>query len=244
LSKTEIPALVLAATGAIALLVLVARWRQGRPLLASTGPLPAARPGPLLILSGAMFLGQRLGTLLLLHGNTAGRAMGLGLPLLLAVLLVREARRQVLRPRGSVPWRVGMGLLHTWAALPLVYGTFLLGRWLGLAEQPQVVSLRDRTEGWQALMLAAGILAPVAEEICFRGLLYPALRQGLGVRHATLFTSLSFALVHPPGVWVPMAIFSVFLCWLVETTGSVVPCIAGHAAFNAVNLAQLLLLRG
>ncbi len=237
----EALSLVLAASGALVLASLVWRRRAGRPLLrAVKSPFRPASPGRLLFLALLVFVAAQLGALLVVYGGATGSIPGLTLPLAASVYVAWLARRDVLVPRGSLSWRIGMGLLHLWASLPLVYGTFLLARWIGLPEQNAVVHLRDRAEGWQALALSAVLVAPVAEEICFRGLVYPALRMRLPARHAILFTSAAFAFVHPPAVWLPMAILAAFLAWLVETSGSVAPAIAAHMAFNALNVAQLL----
>jgi membrane protease YdiL (CAAX protease family) len=186
-----------------------------------------------------VFVAGQLGGMLLVGGGTAAGIVGAILALAAAGYAVRLAA--VLRPRGTLRWRVGMGLLHVWAALPLVYATYILALWTGLPEQPSVLAIRERETGWTMLAVAAALVAPVTEEVCFRGLVYPALRASLPVRQAILFTSLAFALVHPPAVWLPMAIFGMFLAWVVETTSSVAPAIAAHMAFNVYNVAMLVL---
>ena len=243
LAPAEAVTLVLASTGALVLAALVWRHRAGKPLLRAVEmPFRPTNPGPLLLLALLVLLAGQLGGMLVLWGGFADSILGIALPLAASAYVGVLARRDVLAPRGSARWRIGMGFLGLWASLPLVCGTFLLARWLGLEEQPAVVHIRDRAERWQALAVFAVLVAPVAEEICFRGLVYPALRMRLPVRHAVLFASLAFAFVHSPAaVWMPMAIFGAFLALLVEATGSVVPAITAHMAFNALNLAQLLL---
>ena len=44
----------------------------------------------------------------------------------------------------------------------------------------------------------------------------------------------------PPQVWAPLAVFGVFLAYLVEVTGSLAAPIAAHVAFNALTVGQLL----
>lgn len=238
----EIPSLVLAASGVFALALIVRRSSAGRPILHVVDrPFRPAPPSMLLLIAAGLYLVYQAGLLLVQESGIAGDVPGIAIPLAASAVALVLARRVVLLPRGGTRWRLGIGLLYLWASLPLVYATFLLARQVGLPEQPGVLAIRQRAEGWQALALAAVLVAPVAEEICFRGLIYPALRARLPVREAILFSSAAFALVHPPAVWLPMAIFAAFLAWLVETTGSVVPCIAAHMAFNGWNVAQLLL---
>ncbi|MFI5403544.1 MAG: CPBP family intramembrane glutamic endopeptidase, partial [Planctomycetota bacterium] len=222
--------LVVAASGAFGLLVILRRSAAGRPILhVAERPF---RPGPastLLVVAAGLFLAYAGGGMLLLAPGTASKVLGLAVPLMASAVALVLARRAVLLPRGSAKWRIGVGLLYLWASLPLVYGTYLLClQWF--PEQTSVALLRERSDGWQALALAAVLVAPVAEETCFRGLLYPALRTQLSARGAIVVSSLAFALVHQPAVYLPMAILGAFLAWLVETTGSVLPSIAAHMA--------------
>jgi membrane protease YdiL (CAAX protease family) len=236
LERPELPSLVLASSGVLVLAALA--WR---PLLRPVAkPFRDANPSTLLVLALLLFLAAQLGGALVVGGGGAGRILGLALPLAASLFVARLVRRDVLLPRGSLPWRVGMGLLHLWAALPLVYGTYLLARWVGLPEQASVTAIRERVDGWAAVAVAAAFVAPLAEEVCFRGLVYPALRARLRAPHAILFSSLSFGLVHAPAVWLPMAIFGAVLAWLTEATGSLAPAVAAHTAFNAFNVALLL----
>jgi len=243
LETAEIPSIVLALSGIVVLLAIVRRSRAGRPLLRTVEePFRPAEPAMLLLLAGGLFLVYQASGQLVKAQGPVRQAAGILIPLLASVCVAFLARRAVLLPRGSVAWRIGLGLLHVWAALPLVYGTFVLGqRLLHLPEQPAVLVLKDKGEGWQALALTAVLVAPVAEEICFRALLYPALRQRFPARWGILGSSLAFALVHPPTVWLPMAIFGAVLAWVVETTGSVLPCIAAHMAFNGLTVFAVLL---
>jgi membrane protease YdiL (CAAX protease family) len=196
-----------------------------------------------LLVAGGLFVAYALGASFATSGKlgpfvTAATVIALLAAGVLAALL---ARRIVLVPRGTFAWRVGMGLLALWAAFPLILGTFLVCRRLGLPEQPQVDVLRNRAEGFEWLALTAVLVAPVLEEVCFRGLLYPALRQRFRMGAAIALSSVAFAAVHTPTVWLPLAIFAAALAWLVEATGSVVPSIAAHMALNGLTVATVLL---
>jgi len=95
-------------------------------------------------------------------------------------------------------------------------------------------------------LLGAGVLAPVAEELFFRGLLYTALRQRLGIAAAATISSLAFAAGHidAPGVVAASLIMGVALALAYEYTRSLWVAIAIHAFNNslAVVLFYLLLL--
>jgi membrane protease YdiL (CAAX protease family) len=148
--------------------------------------------------------------------------------------------RRVLVPRGGILARIGAGLLLAWAALPLVYGLSWVVMQLSRPEvQDQVKQLRAREEGWRNVALAAAVLAPVLEEMIFRGLLYPALRGMWNVPAAVAISAVLFGLVHAPIAWGPMAVFGVLLAYLVESTGSLLSAIVAHTAFNALTVGQL-----
>src|SRR4029079_1629314 len=70
-------------------------------------------------------------------------------------------------------------------------------------------------------MLAFGVLvAPLVEELLFRGMLYPALNRALGVTAALVLTSLAFALLHAGQLalsWAPL--LSLFLVGFALTLG-------------------------
>jgi membrane protease YdiL (CAAX protease family) len=91
------------------------------------------------------------------------------------------------------------------------------------------------------LGLFAVVIAPVAEEFTFRGMLYPMIKQ-LGFPRLALFgVSLLFAAIHfDVATFVPLFILALWLTWLYEKMDNLLAPIAAHATFNAVNLIVLL----
>lgn len=92
-------------------------------------------------------------------------------------------------------------------------------------------------------VLAVVIVAPIAEELFFRGFLYQALRKWRGVMGATLLSAFLFALAHGH----PLLILGIFplgiiLAFLFERRNSVAATIAAHAFFNGISLILLLTL--
>jgi membrane protease YdiL (CAAX protease family) len=90
---------------------------------------------------------------------------------------------------------------------------------------------------------AAIVLAPMAEEILFRGVLYAAIKEGGYPRLALFGTSILFASIH--GSWMtlaPLTFFAIVLALLYERTGSLLMPIIAHASFNAANLISYFLL--
>jgi membrane protease YdiL (CAAX protease family) len=96
-----------------------------------------------------------------------------------------------------------------------------------------------------ALMsVAAVFVAPVTEEVIFRGYLYPAAKRFCGPAGAILFSSLVFAAAHGNVVaLLPLFALAVVLCLLYEFTGSIWACISVHFLFNAATVSIQLLAR-
>ena len=93
-----------------------------------------------------------------------------------------------------------------------------------------------------ALGATAILLAPLAEEILFRGIIYPAVKQA-GYPHLALWGSvLLFAAIHMNAVtFLPLALLALLLTALYEWTDNLLAPISAHALFNALNFATLFL---
>ncbi|MCW1921996.1 CPBP family intramembrane metalloprotease [Luteolibacter arcticus] len=96
-----------------------------------------------------------------------------------------------------------------------------------------------------ALMaVTAAIVAPLAEEVVFRGYLYPAAKRFCGPAGAIVFSSLVFAAAHGHVVaLLPLFVLAVILCLLYEFTGSIWACMSVHFLFNAFTVTMQLLAR-
>jgi membrane protease YdiL (CAAX protease family) len=100
------------------------------------------------------------------------------------------------------------------------------------------------TAGHPALLwLTVVVAAPVVEEFMFRGFLFAGLvRSPLGVAGTALATSLMWAMLHLH--YDATAITMIFVVGLLLTaarqvTGSIIPCLAMHAAMNAMATLEL-----
>jgi membrane protease YdiL (CAAX protease family) len=95
------------------------------------------------------------------------------------------------------------------------------------------------------LLLCAVVLAPVSEEIFFRGILLPAAARMMGRKRALIVQALLFGAVHCVGAWrvwplaVPLAVVGLVCGWLYVRTGSLAVAVAAHFTFNAVNVALI-----
>ncbi len=102
---------------------------------------------------------------------------------------------------------------------------------------PVQLGTRDSTAALVGAAFLVCVVAPVCEELFFRGFLFGALRRH-GLWAATLVTGLAFGAAHaassPIGFIVPLAALGMILCLLYERTGSLYPCIALHALNNSI----------
>lgn len=96
-----------------------------------------------------------------------------------------------------------------------------------------------------ALTLAiACVLAPVAEELVFRGVLFPAVATRWGVRAGVIVSSALFAAVHVYLFAIPpIFVLAVVLARLYARSGTLWLPIAVHAFFNGIGLAAVYLLK-
>ena len=91
-----------------------------------------------------------------------------------------------------------------------------------------------------AVVVLVTVIAPIGEELFFRGFFFGALRNWHGPWLGALLTGIAFGGIHagssPLGYLVPLMLFGVGLCMLYEWTGSLYPAIALHALNNSVAL--------
>lgn len=139
------------------------------------------------------------------------------------------------------PWKtllsgVGAGavaLALSYAAFFALYFLFyvLAGRPPALGETEQ---LRGTGGGELALvLLVVVILAPVFEEIFFRGLFYSALRRKMGARAAIALDGLVFGALHfQPLYVVSLVLVGMVLAYVYEKTDSLFSSMAAHALYN------------
>jgi membrane protease YdiL (CAAX protease family) len=147
------------------------------------------------------------------------------------------------------PWHFGIRATRLWPTLAWTALGFalMLGFEVGYVElfrvdETNVEDLGDENPvAGFAVALAAIVVAPVAEEVFFRGFFYRALRTRLAVWLAALIDGVVFGALHFQGtdtaIILPViAVFGVGQCLVYERTGSLFAVIAIHAAFNTVAL--------
>ncbi|MFO0696605.1 MAG: type II CAAX endopeptidase family protein [Polyangiales bacterium] len=216
------------------------------PAPSGGGKAPSLRPGAAAALAvSALVVGFGLPSLFPVQGSLGGllRASVIVTAELLALGLARlaipaERRRLRLgfeRPRAS---------RLAWATAPLV--GFALHRIGGVfvAMVPStgvapVEAFVSFTSGFVVVSLV-GVIAPVVEELFFRGLFYGLVEEASGPNAAMLASAALFALVHVPqdfGAWGPMAsiaFLGLALAVLRRVTGSSLVPAAAHLTHNVL----------
>ncbi len=159
-----------------------------------------------------------------------------------ALFVARMARRPTARDFGLIPtpvWRA-IGIV---AAVYVAFYVFA-GIWatvLDINEEsdlPDELGADSSTAALVAVLVLVCVMAPVAEEFLFRGLLFTSLRASAGLWPAALITGAVFGGIHvgssPVGLLVPLAVLGVGLCLIYAWTRSLYPCVALHAVNNAI----------
>lgn len=166
----------------------------------------------------------------------------LGALLLITIGLPKRRLFGLRRPRS---WPRALGLVV--AALVLIYlGSLaytgilsLLGDYDPTEEQGLVPDGWDssRVAPFVAFFLAVTLLAPVVEELTYRGLGFAAVRDAFGAVAAVVVTAIAFGLAHGLIVALPvLTIFGLILGVLRLKTESLYPPILLHGFFNGIAL--------
>jgi membrane protease YdiL (CAAX protease family) len=115
---------------------------------------------------------------------------------------------------------------------------------------PQPEGVRQVTEGIQGVralqtLAVLGLLAPLAEELVFRGLLYGWLAGRWSNLVAFVVSSLAFAAAHTEPVHILLVLpLGFWFGWLRWRTGSLVPTIVAHMINNTIAVAAAAFLGG
>ncbi len=133
----------------------------------------------------------------------------------------------------------GCSLMLISLVFNLVYAA-LIGLF-GLQTQPDIGPLFQTTAFPAALFFGGAIVAPVVEEIFFRGFVFAGLRSRWGWKKATLFSAGLFAVAHVvPTSILPIFILGVVFALLYQLSGSIWPAILMHMLTNTVALTVVL----
>jgi membrane protease YdiL (CAAX protease family) len=171
-----------------------------------------------------------------------------GVAFVLIWLLLRAYHLKWSEAFGFAAPRLGrsllLAILVAMAVLPIAWSLGQLSARImtGLHFQPVVQSPVQILQAGSNLPLKltigliAIVVAPFVEELVFRGLVYPTLKQQGFPRLALWGTSLLFAAVHENAmIFLPLTFLAVILTLLYESTENLLTSILTHSLFNFVN---------
>jgi membrane protease YdiL (CAAX protease family) len=173
-------------------------------------------------------------------GITAATTVLVDVSVVVACLLFAAL---VTRPR---PWQFGLrpARLKSTAQIAamgaLAYFLFSLAyEAIVRPENPQRV-VQDLGADVNTLLLVIGAIvvigvAPLCEELFFRGVLFRVLRQRMALWPAAIVDGILFGLVHGSFVILPvLAVLGIVFCYVYDRTGSLYPTIALHSLNNTI----------
>jgi membrane protease YdiL (CAAX protease family) len=187
-----------------------------------------------------------------------GIAAAIGGELLLLAVLLAVGRRVAaraggwraafgldrVRTRDWLPWLLGIAVVYACRTAVLVVAAVLTeGR---AVEEANNLQLRSPTAlSIVVLTLLVVVLAPITEELMFRGLLLRSFLRRMSFWPAALLSTLLFSLFHVFQVdtllgavtlALSVAVLGLGNCFVVRITGRLTPAIMVHATFNALTL--------
>jgi len=144
----------------------------------------------------------------------------------------------------DVPLGLVAGLVTQFVAIPLLY----LPIFHLIGDRDLSESARELTDkatdviGVVLLVLIVVVLAPIIEELFFRGLLMRSLERRWGRWWALAIQALVFGAVHLEPLQLPaLVLFGLVAGWLAQRSARLGPAIWAHVAFNAGATVTLLL---
>jgi membrane protease YdiL (CAAX protease family) len=241
-----------------ALLAGAIAWAVGRRLFQDRGRCWPALLAALVVGEGISTIVARLLEALLGGASVGTFLIAAGLNVALLGLLSLAARRLVPDPRGeaaaeprrSVVRAYFRGLFYgitgviRMGFLLLLLDLLLFGaKGMNNPIQQVVEATRLGVSGSLLLVVVTVLLAPIGEELLFRGFLLPRLLAQKGPVWAVGISALVFALLHPQyGLYMPVVlVYGIVLGWARVRTGGLLAPILLHLTINGVVTATLLL---
>src|SRR5579871_4440340 len=155
---------------------------------------------------------------IVIRASLAGQAAAYLLVLLCVFIVVRSRAGQPFGRAIEWNWPGASSAAFVISGVALAVAVDYLSRFLPLPKSLPIEDMFSNPINAYLMALFGVTLAPLLEELFFRGLLYPVLRRGLGLITAVLLTALGFALIHSVQLgyaWAP--ILSIFVVGVVFT---------------------------
>lgn len=139
----------------------------------------------------------------------------------------------------SRPWNALLVLIGIYFTFVLLSGIWVEALGIDSEDQlPDELGVDESVVNLVLVLFLVTVMAPVAEELLFRGYVYRALRNGTGIWVAALLSGAIFGGIHlgssPVGFIVPLCILGTGLALLYQWTGSLYAPVALHAFNNSI----------
>jgi membrane protease YdiL (CAAX protease family) len=148
----------------------------------------------------------------------------------------------------KLPWRslglreftfgtlgLGCGLMIMSYGFNFAYSMFLAI--FNLTMQPDFSLLfTDISSAW-GVLIGGAVVAPIVEEIIFRGYIFAGLRNDFGWVKAAIISSLLFSIIHfQITAFIPIFILGMIFAYLYQRSNSIWPAIIMHVSTNTIAL--------
>jgi membrane protease YdiL (CAAX protease family) len=151
----------------------------------------------------------------------------------------------------ALKWRhFSTGVIYYIGAVPVLLSSGLITKWISdyfhITLEPQTPLILLKQETSLSYLIFACVLvifiAPLCEEIVFRGFIYPLFRKRLGLKwaipaSAALFSMMHFSLL----AFLPIMVLGALLAYLYERTGDIMSSICFHVINNGIAVCIVLL---
>lgn len=210
----------------VSLLVMVVKDRAGYNLMSNTFSVAVMQTVQLLLmLSFTITWPYRVGTYR--HQSIAQRR---------AAKMKAVGLSRLPKSSDLVPLFQGVVAYYAIGSTLIALASLILPR--DIIDQTQNVGFAVTGNNWWQLIIigiALVIVAPVFEELLFRGLMFTKLRDNLGAAAAALAISMLFAIAHGQiNVGITTFALSMVSCWLRHRTGAIWSSIGLHAVSNFI----------
>lgn len=140
-----------------------------------------------------------------------------------------------LRGFGGRALGVGCGLMIGSWLFNLMYSLGLAQ--LGLRMQADLIPILAELSAPWLFAVGAVLVAPLVEEIFFRGFVFAGLRERYGWRRAAVISAGLFAVIHlQPTAIAPIFVLGLIFAYLYERSCSIWPAVLMHVSSNALAL--------
>lgn len=226
-------------------------WAPWTAFAALVGALVLAAVGGLIVDIPALALGVNITSEHLPHGVELLDTIVQDVAFVVTVILFAHLGGRAVSARqfGLQPSR--LRLARTASAVVGAYAAFFVfsAIWeaiLHVSTKEELLKALGANETSALLVFSAlltTVIAPICEEMLFRGYIFAALSKWHGWVPAAAVTGVLFGAVHagsaPVADLVPLGVLGFMLCWLYRVTGSLYPCIVAHSLNNSIAFAAL-----